>query len=206
MPPLTPDSDSKKDDHVLVTKGPLSLGPETATIGNLSSSPDHPIPSRTQEAFSPSNGPKNKAANLIYSAVPPFISVNNNNNYKISSYDHHPNLNNRESKVNYKIQIPKASIQLEQNEEQKKKTIPEVVEDELESTTHDFHQKERLIKTGAEKGIKCLTFIRDGDFDIVWPNVSLFAVAHALHLYSLYYLLTTSDPTARFTWIFSEYL
>ena len=49
-----------------------------------------------------------------------------------------------------------------------------------------------------------LNFIREGDFDIVWPNVSFFIIGHLLHFYSLYSLIAYHDDKTDRTWIFSE--
>lgn len=45
-------------------------------------------------------------------------------------------------------------------------------------------------------------FIRDGDFDIVWPNVAVFIVGHLFYLYSCF-LLCTDFPWR--TWFWGEF-
>lgn len=45
-------------------------------------------------------------------------------------------------------------------------------------------------------------FIRDGDFDLVWPNISVFVIGHLLFFYS-YYIMYTQHPWN--TWFWSEY-
>lgn len=56
-------------------------------------------------------------------------------------------------------------------------------------------------------GLQCYTFIPDGEFDIVWPNVIAFVIGHLIHFYSLYVLFTTlgKDITIVYTWFWSEY-
>jgi len=49
-------------------------------------------------------------------------------------------------------------------------------------------------------------YIREGDFAIVWPNVTIFAVAHVIHMYSIYNLFTDYDDKLSKTWVFSELL
>lgn len=52
------------------------------------------------------------------------------------------------------------------------------------------------IKTGL------ITYIRDGDFDIVWINVFFFALAHVLYFYSLYLIFTRQ---LWYSWFCCEY-
>lgn len=64
---------------------------------------------------------------------------------------------------------------------------------------HDAHHQRKV-----KKGLDCYTFIKDGDFDIVWPNCIVFGIAHLIHLYSVYFLVfVTQDIKNMQTWIFS---
>lgn len=81
------------------------------------------------------------------------------------------------------------------------------VHESMEVAHHDVHHQHQ--RRGVKKGLNCFTFIRDGDFDIVWINCIVFGIAHLIHLYSLYsFYLTvfvTHDVKNMYTWIFSKY-
>ena len=49
--------------------------------------------------------------------------------------------------------------------------------------------------------VKEYYFVKNGDFDIVWTNVAIFAVGHLLYFYGLYTLWNERLIT---TWIYSE--
>ena len=77
-----------------------------------------------------------------------------------------------------------------------------------------FHLPEPIAETqvapaehvSVQDRLKLHCFIRKGDFDIVWPNVVVFAIAHILHFTTLYSILTSSDPRVHYTWIFSKFI
>lgn len=50
---------------------------------------------------------------------------------------------------------------------------------------------------------RLLTYIRDGDFDIVWANCFIFTIAHLMYFYSLYFILIHSANVRHmYTWMF----
>jgi hypothetical protein len=73
---------------------------------------------------------------------------------------------------------------------------------DIQSRVKSHH---RHLKQDIKVGLDNYTFIRDGDFDIVWPNVFIFAIAHVAHAYSIYLLFAELDEKLTKTWIFSEY-
>ena len=73
----------------------------------------------------------------------------------------------------------------------------------LEHESHGFRSSPKCFSSSST-GLSNYTFIRDGDFDIVWPNVLIFIVAHIAHAYSLYLLFTDHDVKMTKTWIFSK--
>ena len=58
--------------------------------------------------------------------------------------------------------------------------------------------------TNRQERLKLHTFIRDGDFDIVWPNVLVFIVGHLTYLYSIYVSITDPEDRTRYTWFWSK--
>lgn len=66
-------------------------------------------------------------------------------------------------------------------------------------------QVERVDHVSVQDRLKLHCYIRQGDFDIVWPNVVVFAIAHVLHVHTLYSILTSSDRRVQYTWIFSKF-
>lgn len=90
-------------------------------------------------------------------------------------------------------------------------TIPEVarktsmqpLRDPVAEADFDHHTPKKY--SIDAKGLQCLTFIREGDFDIVWPNVFLFTTAHLIYFYALYYVLMNDDIKTRYTWITCMY-
>ena len=75
----------------------------------------------------------------------------------------------------------------------------EVENEMIPKVDHEFDPPST--KKSDTKGLQCLTFIREGDFDIVWLNVFLFTTAHLIHFYALFYVLTHHDTKTRLTWI-----
>lgn len=51
------------------------------------------------------------------------------------------------------------------------------------------------------------TYIKNGDFDLVWPNIFIFTIAHLVYFYSLYYILIHSnDIKNMYTWMFGYFV
>lgn len=55
-----------------------------------------------------------------------------------------------------------------------------------------------------QERLKLHTFIRDGDFDIVWQNVLVFVVGHLTYFYSVYVAMTDPADRTRYTWFWSK--
>lgn len=71
--------------------------------------------------------------------------------------------------------------------------------------------KENLSDPFDTKGITNknipLTYIKNGDFDIVWHNCFIFTIAHLIYFYSLYYILVKSaDVRNMYTWMFGYFV
>ena len=68
----------------------------------------------------------------------------------------------------------------------------------IKSTSEASLKKKRNILTNASTPF---LYIRDGDFDIVWPNVIVYAIANVLHAYSFYLLYADWTTRIMATWI-----
>jgi len=76
-------------------------------------------------------------------------------------------------------------------------------EDEGVVVSSSSKTRKRYVSTSRNKsGLSNYTFIRDGDFDIVWPNAAIFVIGHVLYFYSLWLLFTDHDEKMTKTWFF----
>lgn len=76
----------------------------------------------------------------------------------------------------------------------------------LQERVKKHHHHHHTVKPQLKVGLDNYSFIQDGDFDIVWPNVIAFVIAHIAHFYSIYLLFADRDDKLTVTWIFSKCL
>lgn len=97
-------------------------------------------------------------------------------------------------KTNDTVQVDEKHVPLAQLKQEEDFHLPAV--EQFDAKIEFTNRQERL---------NSLTFIRDGDFDIVWPNVLVFIIGHLTYFYSIYLSITDPADRTRYTWFWSKY-
>lgn len=91
-------------------------------------------------------------------------------------------------------------------DEKKVTSAPVLEEEAFHLPEEEVSLQEKCFSDRRQLRLQLYSFIRKGDFDIVWPNVFIFIVGHITYFYSLSLVLSDSDVRTKYTWFWSYWV